>query len=146
MIRTLFIAAAAALAVPVAAQQASPADGPGTPLPYDLGRDNDSARSNAGALESRPGVAAANREALAQTAEGGAVLAADQARYATDMANYRAALRANRRVANLDAAIEARQERAYAMAMADWRAQVDACDRGRTRACKAPAPNPADYW
>lgn len=145
MMRILLLAGAALLAAPLAAQT-SPADGPGTPLPYDLGHDNDSARSNAGALASRPGTAAANREALASTAEGGAAVASEQARYATDLANYRAALRANQRTMNRDAAIEARQERAYAMAMEDWRAQVDACDRGKSRACRAPAPNPADYW
>ncbi|RZM34450.1 MAG: hypothetical protein EOP67_16985 [Sphingomonas sp.] len=131
----------AVLAPPLAAQT-SPANEPGRPLPYDLGRDNDSLRSNAGALESRPVVAAANRQALAESAQGGAVLAEDQARYAADVAAYHAALREHGR----DVAVSARQERAYAMAMADWRAQVDACDRGRRRACEAPAPNPADYW
>lgn len=141
MIRFLLLAGATVIAAPLAAQT-SPADGPGTPLPYDLGHDNNSPRSNAGALQSRPATSAANRQALAETAQGGAVVAGDQARYATDVDAYRAALRAHGR----DLAVNAQQERAYAMAMADWRAQVDACDRGRRRACEAPAPNPADYW
>lgn len=142
MFKTMLIAAAAAVAVPAVAQQVSPADGPGTPLPYDLGRDNDSPRSNAGALQSRPATSAANREALAEAAQSGGVVAGDLTRYDTDVAAYRAALRQHGR----DVAISAQQERAYAMAMADWRAQVDACDRGNRRACAAPAPNPADYW
>lgn len=141
MIRTLLSAGMAMLAVPVAAQtswstQAS------APSSYDIEGDDDRGRDEAGALESRPGVIAANRAALARTARGGAVLAADQARYAADIAAYRAAMRAHRR----DVAVGARQERAYAMAMVDWRAQVDACDRGQRQACVAPAPDPADYW
>ncbi len=145
MIRTLLIAGAALLAAPLAAQT-TPADGPGTPLPYDLGRDNDSPRSNAGALESRPGTIAANREALAESRANGATIVGDQARYDADVAAYRAALRANAATAVADAAIQARNERAYALAMEDWRAQVRACDRGSTRACNAPAPDPAAYW
>jgi len=39
----------------------------------------------------------------------------------------------------------ARQERAYADAMADWRLQVIACTQGKTAACTAPTPNPEDY-
>lgn len=144
MIRILLFAGVA-LATPLAAQTAPAADAR-APLELDLGREGDSARSDAGALESRPGVVAANREALAKSAQSGAVVAGEQARYAADLANYRAALLANQRTISRDAAIEARQERAYALAMADWRAQVDACDRGKSRACKAPAPNPADYW
>lgn len=144
MLRQLILGAAL-VAAPLAAQT-SPADGPGTPLPYDLGRDNDSPRSNAGALESRPGVIAANREALAQSRASGATIAGDQARYDADVAAYRAALRANARTAAADAAVQARNERAYALAMEDWRAQVRACDHGNSRACKAPAPDPASYW
>jgi len=145
MIRTLLIAGAAVLAAPLSAQT-SPADGPGTPLPYDLGRDNDSPRSNAGALESRPAVIDANRQALAESRQNGAAIAGDQARYAADVAAYRAALRANARTVVNDAVVQERQERAYALAMEDWRAQVRACDRGNSGACKAPAPDPAAYW
>ena len=40
---------------------------------------------------------------------------------------------------------DTREREAYAMAMRDWRLQVDACNRGHQRACDMPPPNPADY-
>jgi len=30
--------------------------------------------------------------------------------------------------------------------MAAWRLQVEDCRRGRTRACNAPTPQPADFY
>ncbi len=151
MFRPLLLGAALIVAAPAAAQTqtASPADRPSTPLPHDPGHDSTSARSDAIAAASAPGVADANAELLAQArfqdGAATAVNAANDARYAADVANYRAAMRARRHVIATDAAIQADRERAYAMAMADWRAQVAACERGHTRACKLPSPDPQNY-
>lgn len=40
----------------------------------------------------------------------------------------------------------ARQQTAYANAMAAWRRQVAACKRGSRRACKASSPRVADFY
>lgn len=157
MFRPLLIGAALIVAAPAAVAQtgqtaqpaANPADQPSTPLPYDPGHDSNTPRSNAIAAESAPGVAAANRDMRAQVRMDNhavtAVNAANEARYQADVAQYRAAMRARRQTIAANAALQADRERAYAMAMADWRAQVDACNRGKTRACKLPSPNPQDY-
>lgn len=139
----LAVASLAIVAAPLAAQT-SPADRPSTPLQHDLGHDNTSARSDAIAAETAPGVAEANRAVAEQAPLPGFKI--DEARYAEDLAAYRVALAAHATVVARDAAVTARQERAYALAMADWRAQVAACERGSRRACDAPAPRPADYW
>jgi hypothetical protein len=101
-----------------------------------------------------PDVAAANQDVAAQAAaREGAVAevnaetqASADAQYTADLAAYRDALRAHHREVRRDARIADRQERAYADAMRDWRRQVYACKHGSSRACKAPSPNPADYW
>ncbi len=62
------------------------------------------------------------------------------------MAAYREAVRANRRDAMRDQSRYDHQQRAYADAMAAWRMQTEACNRGRLKACKLPTPNPADYY
>lgn len=148
--RTLFLLAGGALtlaASPLFAQQqtgAAAADRPSKPLPYDLGRDNDSPRSDAVAAETAPGVAAANAE-VAAVAPSGSAVAVDGARFAQDMAAYRTVVQARNQAAARDAAIYDRQQRAYATAMADWRVQVRACERGNSRACKAPTPDPTAY-
>ncbi|GAA0671047.1 putative membrane protein YqiK [Sphingomonas insulae] len=151
MIRLCLLGAALIVTVPVVAQaqSARPVAQPNRPLPHDPGQDSSNPRSNAIAAETAPDVAAANREIAAQARlQGGAVAAvnsANEARYAADVARYRTAMRKRRHIIAADAALQADRERAYAMAMADWRAQVDACSRGRTRACKRPTPNPQDY-
>lgn len=153
MFRPLLIGTALVIAAPAIAQSANqatnPADQPSTPLPYDPGHDSNTPRSNAIAAQSAPGVAAANADMQAQIRmdDGAvnAVNAANDARYRADVAAYRAAMRARRQTIAANAAVQADRERAYAMAMADWRAQVDACNRGKTRACKLPTPNPQDY-
>jgi hypothetical protein len=97
-----------------------------------------------------PDVAAANRDVAAKAATRQDVVAnvnADaEAQYTADVAAYRAALRAHHREVARDARIAERQEHAYADAMRDWRRQVYACKHGSTRACNAPAPDPASYW
>lgn len=90
-------------------------------------------------------VAAANAEAHARSEDQIAVVDTTNARaedvYARDMATYRT----ERRIAAADARLYARQQRAYADAMAAWRLQVEDCRRGRRAACEAPTPDPADF-
>lgn len=97
-----------------------------------------------------PGVAAANDSVAAQSAaRSDAVTTSNaeaQAQYAEDMAAYRASLVTHRRAAVADARLYDRQQRAYADAMAAWRHQVYACKHGSNAACKAPPPDPADFW
>jgi hypothetical protein len=101
-----------------------------------------------------PDVAAANQDVAAQAAARQSAVAEVNAdtqasadtQYAADLAAYREALRAHHREVARDARIADRQERAYADAMRDWRRQVYACKHGSNRACKAPTPDPANYW
>jgi hypothetical protein len=141
MFRPILIGAAL-IAAPVFAQTTPSAPAPAAAPAAAQGDD-------AVAAETAPEVVAANREvgAVAQFDNGAvtAVNAANQARYQADVRRYRAAMRAHRRTIAADAALQADRERAYAMAMSDWRDQVAACKRGRTRACRMPSPNPANY-
>lgn len=109
------------------------------------GQDTNSPRSNAIAARTAPGVAAANRAVADGAGPAQSVNPADQAAYAADLRAYDAARRMRRHVINRDRAYYDRQQRAYAMAMADWRAQTAACHRGHNRACRLPTPRPADY-
>lgn len=70
----------------------------------------------------------------------------NQAQYQRDLATYEQSLRSSHHEAVRDQVRYNRQRRAYADAMTVWREQVRACHRGNTRACKAPTPNPADYY
>lgn len=91
----------------------------------------------------------ANAEAAAHAAmptAADAINAANQEQYQRDVAAYERSVRANHREAMRDQAHYQHQRRAYADAMAAWREQVYACKHGRTRACNAPTPNPADYY
>lgn len=87
--------------------------------------------------------ARANERAEAEIGDGYVI---DDDRYARDRAAYDEAVRAHGRETARYAADYVRSQRAYAMAMDEWRAQVDACDAGVRRACYAPTPEPADYW
>lgn len=71
---------------------------------------------------------------------------ANEAQYEADMAAYRAEVQANRQEIMADQARYERQQRAYADAMAVWREQKAACDRGVLKQCKKPTPNPADFY
>ncbi len=143
-----------AAAIPVTAQTPPPApaagsespDAPRTPLPYDRGYDKDSPRTEAIDASGRAGVADANRQVLDQSSAQASAGGVDTAQYSADMAAYREALRARRHAINSDARVYDHQQRAYADAMADWRAQVYACEHGNNRACNAPTPDPAAYW
>lgn len=135
-----------ATGAPAAAQSTQDPAAASKPLPYDRGYDKDTPRTRAINDNARPGVEDANIAVLGQSTQqtrGGTV---DETRYSADMAAYRAALRERRRTINRDEAHYARQSRAYAEAMADWRVQVAACERGSNTACRMPAPDPANYW
>jgi outer membrane murein-binding lipoprotein Lpp len=71
---------------------------------------------------------------------------AQKAQYDKDMADYRAKVEANARQATRDQARFDNQQRAYADAMFAWRLQTRACERGHVKACRAPTPDPADYY
>ncbi len=92
------------------------------------------------------GVANANNAAAAQAVQQSNMNAADQARYEEDRAAYIAARRARRHEAVADASIYDRQQRAYADAMYVWRMNTADCKRGILKACKAPTPDPANFW
>ena len=152
-IPALLLTAALVVAGPAVAQtQTAPPsespDAPRTPLPYDRGYDKPSPRTEAINRASRADVAAANNDIAAASAAQPTVgvRIEDQARYEADMAEYRAALRANDRTAAIDAAVAAKQERAYADAMTAWRIQVQDCRRGINAACRAPTPRPGDFY
>lgn len=87
--------------------------------------------------------------AIAQVQTNNAVAQAqndiNQQQYEADKAAYEAALRQhNREVLSTDATFM-RQREAYALAMRDWRAQVEACRKGYQKACDLPAPDPMKY-
>lgn len=70
-----------------------------------------------------------------------------QAQYQHDRRAYMASVMArHRQSVNRYHRRYARQELAYADAMAAWRRQVNACHRGDRRACRAPAPRVADFY
>ena len=142
MYRVLLPVVLAAMPSVVAAQPLAGQAASGQTYP---GRDTDDARSNAIAARTAPGVAAANDRVMGQVGPTGTVPAGAQAAYADDVRAYDAARRARRHAINRDQAYYDRQQRAYAMAMADWRAQTAACHRGNNRACRAQGPRPGDY-
>lgn len=92
-------------------------------------------------LNTRAAVAASDNRAATVAVNG-----AREAQYEADMAAYRAEVQAHRREIAADQARYERQQRAYADAMAVWREQKAACDRGVLKACKKPTPNPADFY
>lgn len=93
-----------------------------------------------------PGTAAAN-SAVEQAVDSRAAIDAEgQAQYEADRASYLAALAQHDRAVDRTDARYARQQRAYADAMAVWRWQVNRCKHGSQRACNLPTPNPADFY
>ena len=71
--------------------------------------------------------------------------AANQAQYEADKAAYAAALRQHHRDVVATDQMFIRQQIAYADAMRDYRAQVEACKRGSKAACNLPVPDPMTY-
>jgi hypothetical protein len=72
--------------------------------------------------------------------------AAAQGQYAADSLAYDNAMREHGRAIARQDAHYAHQQRAYADAMDAWRVQDAACRRGHQKACKSPAPDPADFY
>lgn len=66
--------------------------------------------------------------------------------YEADQQAYYAGLRQHRRAVDRTDARYARQQTAYADAMAAWREQVRQCQKGHQRICKQPAPRVSDYY
>ncbi|UAJ11670.1 hypothetical protein [Polymorphobacter megasporae] len=96
---------------------------------------------------SGPSTEQLNRGSDAYTAERADMHRAQRgARYAADRDAYMAALIAHDRAVNRYDHRYVRQQEAYADAMAAWRRQVAACHRGRSAACRAPAPQVADFY
>ncbi|SFR80285.1 hypothetical protein [Sphingomonas jatrophae] len=136
----------AVVSVPALSQTSVPPNGPTSPtreLPYDRGYDKPSARADAVNAAEAPVTADLN------TAVNGATVqrdAAAEAQYRADRDAYMVALARHDRAVNRSDARYARQQIAYADAMAAWREQVRACKKGYRRACDAPAPNVADFY
>lgn len=147
--KSLFLAAPVLLACAVAAgAQTPPAADPGqprTPLEQDRGYDKPSARTDAINAPNQAERAAANAEVAKRPPSRTEMNPEAQAQYDADMTAYLAALRTRRQIAAADERLHERQQRAYADAMYVWRLQVADCRTGRQEACKAPAPNPADF-
>ena len=87
--------------------------------------------------------------AIAQAQTNNAVAKAqndiNQEQYAADKAAYEAALRTHHREVLATDATFMRQREAYALAMRDWRAQVEMCKKGYQKVCDLPAPDPMKY-
>ena len=136
--------AATVAAAPAPAQVPNPDPAPQAPV--DRGYDKTTPKSQAVDAQEAPVTRALNNEAgqgATINAIGGEI---DQQQYRDDLAAYHDAVMANHADAMKDQARFDRQQRAYADAMAQWRAQTDACKKGKLTACKLPTPNPADYY
>ncbi len=88
-----------------------------------------------------------NRGSNAYTAERADLHRAERgAKYAADRDAYMAALIEHDHAVDRYDRRYARQQDAYADAMAAWRRQVDACHRGISAACRAPTPRVSDFY
>lgn len=87
--------------------------------------------------------------AISQAQTNNAVAAAqndiNQQQYEADKAAYEQALRNHHREVLSTDATFIRQQNAYALAMRDWRAQVEMCKKGYQKVCDLPAPDPMKY-
>jgi hypothetical protein len=100
-----------------------------------------------------PVTAALNAQAGADASQQQAISSAQAADHAAAMSQYdqdrdaymAALIQHDARIDRTDARY-ARQQRAYADAMAVWRVQAAECQKGKQRACKAPPPSVADYY
>lgn len=137
---------AAALIVSASAAAQVPNPDPAPEAAQDRGYDIQTPKHDAVDAQEKPMTRALNSEVEQGTTAQAALSAADQAQYDADLAAYDQDVRAHRREVMADRARYRHQQRAYADAMAVWRAQTDACNRGKLKACKLPTPNPADYY
>ena len=146
-IRMAVLALAATAAAPLLAQSATPLKDARTAAEaqaqYNQGysgpRSPDATGANPGTTRLNTAVAVGTTGQLEGNAEA-------QAQYANDMAAYRKAVETNARQSAGDQVRYDNQQRAYADAMVAWRMQVRACERGKVRACRAPTPDPADFY
>lgn len=136
-IKLCLTVAALGLAAPAIAQTAP------QPNLYAKGYANQGGPNDAAVnAKEAPVTAALNGQVAAQTG----AAQADQAQYDADRQAYMAALVQHDAAVNRTDARYARQQRAYADAMAVWRVQVTECKKGHQRACDMPPPSPADYY
>ena len=142
--RTLLCAAAMATAAPALAQVPNPDPAPEAPV--DRGYDVSTPKHDAIDVQEAPVTRALNNDANQAATVNAIGSAMDQQQYRDDLAAYHDAVMAHHADAMSDQARFSRQQRAYADAMAQWRAQTDACNKGKLKACKLPTPNPADYY
>ena len=96
--------------------------------------------------QEQPATQTLNKAVAAVGNDAEKVNAENQAQYDADVAAYRAAVEAHAMATMHDDARYARQQRAYADAMAQWRVQVAACKQGKQKACDLPTPDPAAYY
>lgn len=94
----------------------------------------------------QPVTEALNNSVAAQAEANIAVREAQQDQYELDRASFRAEVVARREKIEMDQEAYARQQTAYADAMAAWRIQNDECKRGILKSCKKPTPVPADFY
>jgi hypothetical protein len=145
-VRTLLFLPALMLAAAAALPAQVPNPSPTAEAKQDRGYDKDTPKHDAVDAQEAP----RTRELNATSALGAEVKQevgeADRAAYEADLAAYHDEIMANRADAMRDSARFNRQQRAYADAMAQWRAQTIACEKGKLKACKLPTPRPADYY
>ena len=149
MTRLHLIAAAglAAIAAPLAAQTAQvPNPAPTKELAQDRGYDKQTPKHDAVDAQEAPVTKALNGQVGVATSDAMVQNATNQETYAADMAKYRARVEANAHATMADQDRYARQQHAYADAMAAWRVQTEACQKGSKAACNAPVPDPASFY
>lgn len=105
----------------------------------------DGARSAEDARE-QPVTQALNRNEATEAQAANAMNTAQKNQYELDRAAFRAEVAARREKILMDEAAYAKQQNAYADAMAAWRVQNDECTRGILKSCKKPTPVPADFY
>ena len=97
-------------------------------------------------VREQPVTQALNNNVAANAQANTAVRDAQQNQYELDRASFRAEVAARREKIEMDQEAYAKQQSAYADAMAAWRIQNDECKRGILKSCKKPTPVPADFY
>ncbi len=143
---SLMTATALLAASPLLAQQAADPGAPRAPLAEDRGYDKPDARTDAINAPNQAALAQANDPAAQPPASTLSTNEANQAQYDRDMQAYRDMVHAHNVAVVRDNIRYERQQRAYADAMRIWRIQTAECQHGNSRACKAPPPDPADFY
>lgn len=118
----------------------------GTPLPDDRGYDKSTPRTRAVDAVEAPVTADLNATSALGSEIIATTAAEDKAQYELDREAYWAALIQHDRSVRRTDARWARQQGAYADAMAAWRLQVAECKRGNRKACDRPTPTPDQFY